>query len=134
MDLVFCFSSCVDLGGLHGNPGVSDGPMFQGLPMFPGEVPATREVMVVKEAPSFADALVVRESVDADTLRHPGKDESEQTLENMKWIEEYNIAFKTNCTRTAWSMHFGGRNRRRQKRPWTKTMSFMACGITFVKQ
>jgi len=46
--------------------------MFQGLPMFPGEVPATREVMVVKEAPSFADALVVRESVDADTLNHPG--------------------------------------------------------------
>ena len=107
-------------------PECPDGPMFQGLPIFPGEVPATRDVMVVKEAPSFADALLLRESVDADTvlemLRHPGKDESEQTLENMKWIEEYNIAFKTNHTRTAWSMNFGGRNRWRNKRPWTKTM------------
>jgi hypothetical protein len=90
--------------------------------MFPGEVPATRDVMVAKEASSFADALLVREPVDADTvpemLRHPGKDESEQTLENMKWIEEHNIAFKTNRTKTVWSMHFGGRNRWRKKRPW----------------
>ena len=27
-------------------PECPDGPMFQGLPMFPGEVPATRDVMV----------------------------------------------------------------------------------------
>jgi len=49
-------------------PVCPDGPMFQGLPMFPGEVPATRDVMVVKETPSFVDALLFRELVDPDTV------------------------------------------------------------------